>query len=133
MPLEQYKVTPHDAGWHATWQIGDGYDVMAWAKKHRWEAISSWGRDGWDLGSWPLVIIFWRTTLDSSHYEVLEYVEGDVTCWCCPTPELREQVTDSLAFFHWKQQGCEWVAAYEDETKAPPELRGKFSWKRLEE
>lgn len=35
--------------------FGDGYDWMSELQK--WAAIPGWGRDGWDMGSWPYVII----------------------------------------------------------------------------
>jgi hypothetical protein len=36
---------------------GDGYDWMDRVHRSRWAPIPSWGRDGWDLGDWPLVIV----------------------------------------------------------------------------
>jgi hypothetical protein len=34
------------------WPGDDGYDRMTFARRHGWEAIPSWGLNGWDLGSW---------------------------------------------------------------------------------
>jgi hypothetical protein len=37
---------------------GDGYDWMGEVQDEtRWAVIPSWGRDGWDAGSWPYVQI----------------------------------------------------------------------------
>jgi hypothetical protein len=38
---------------------GDGYDYISWVEHNEgWEAEASWGLSGWDLGEWPLVILF---------------------------------------------------------------------------
>jgi hypothetical protein len=84
----------------ARMQGDDGYDVMERAGVHRWRAIPSWGRDGWDLGAWPLVVILHRTTGGVS--EIAYYVEGDVEVYRYPTRELRDAATDCLAFWHWR-------------------------------
>lgn len=129
--LKQYETQP-DLMWDKLALFGgDGYDVIELAHRRRWEALASWGANGWDIGSWPLVIVFWRNQPGSGTFEVVEWVEGDVTCYRCPTSELREQITDSIAFFHWKFQGEEWVAPYADETQAPAALRGRYSEKRV--
>jgi len=56
-----------------------------------------------------------------------------VTTYKCPTLEVRNQITDTLAFFHWKAREESWVEGYESVDALPPELRGPFSWERLEE
>lgn len=50
MDLDDLPALPngHDHG-------GDGYDWMDLAQRTPWVVIPSWGRDGWDLGSWPYV------------------------------------------------------------------------------
>src|SRR5437763_17067433 len=102
--LEQYRMEPAPF-WNSCLMMGmTGYDVMEFAQRIRkWYPVASWGRDGYDLGSWPLVIVFVRNTPDS--YEVIEYVEGDVCMYACPTSEIRQSIIDELAFFHWKHQG----------------------------
>lgn len=39
----------------------DGYSDMEVAATEGWRAIAGWGRDGWDLGDWPYVVISVRT------------------------------------------------------------------------
>jgi hypothetical protein len=129
--LEQYQVQPEPMWDRLCLFGGDGYDVIEQASRRRWEAIPAWGERGWDLGSWPLVIIFHKDNPGMGRYFVVEYVEGDLTCWDCPTPEIREQITDSIAFYHWEFQEEEWVAPYENETQAPAALRGPYSEKRI--
>jgi hypothetical protein len=41
-------------------ESGDGYDRMDSVMDRGWHAVSAWGRDGWDLGDWPLVMYFVR-------------------------------------------------------------------------
>lgn len=38
----------------------DGYDDMDVAESEGWKAVSGWGRDGWDLGDWPYVVVSTR-------------------------------------------------------------------------
>src|SRR5947199_3624778 len=130
--LNQYKGDPGNF-WKGLLMLGgDGYDDMELAKKHGWHAIPAWGKEGWNLGSWPLVIGFYRNLKkeDAMLYQVIEYVEGDVTMWSCPTKELRQQVTDELAFFHWKHTKEEWVEGYDSVDQLPDALRGPYGRQR---
>ncbi len=122
--LEQYQVKP-DRFWAALPLLGgDGYDDMEFAGKLGFRAIDGWGKDGYTLGSWPLIIIFFRER--EGKFEVVEYVEGDVNMWSCPTEEIREEITNELAFFHWKFKGCEWVKDYDSVEQLPEELKGPY-------
>ena len=109
---------------------GDGYDVMVAAATEQWAAIPAWGRDGWDLGDWPYVIVYARRTPEA--FELVYYVEGDVTAYAYETAEDRAAAIDELAFFHWRNQGESWVAGIESHEQMPDHLRGPFSWKRAE-
>jgi hypothetical protein len=125
-----YRVS-RESFWDRARALGDdGYDVMERARVYRWLPVPSWGRDGWDLGAWPLVVMYLRTA--GEQYELAYYVEGDVTVYRYPTRELRDAATDALAFWHWKHAGEEWVAGIDRVEDAPAHLRGPFSWKRLE-
>ena len=126
-----YRV-PGESFWEVARMLGDdGYDVMNRAWPYRWRVIPSWGREGWDLGSWPLVVMFHRTVGDA--HELAYYVEGDVRLYRYPTRELRDAATDVLAFWHWRNAGEEWVTGIGRVEDAPGHLRGAFSWERLEE
>jgi hypothetical protein len=122
--LNQYKAEP-PRFWKALPMLGgDGYDDMEAAEKHGWHAIDAWGRDGYTLGSLPLIIIFYSD--HQGRFDVIEYVEGDVEMWSCPSPEIRQQVTDELAFFHWKHSNKEWVRDYTSVDELPDELKGPY-------
>ena len=88
--------------WDRARALGDdGYDVMDRARVYRWIAVPSWGRDGWDLGTWPLVVMYHRTA--GEQYDLAYYVEGDVTVYRYASRELRDAATDCLAFWHWSR------------------------------
>jgi hypothetical protein len=120
--LDRYKVES-DPFWKTTWPYGD-FGVIEIAEAQGWQAIPSWGRDSYDLGSWPFAIVFFRDQEDT--FDVVEYVEGDVTQWSCPTEEIRQAITDELAFLHWKHNGRAWVKDFDNVDQLPDELRGPF-------
>lgn len=116
--FEQYQVTP-EALLSGAWIYG-GYEAMEFiTQTNQWYAVPSWGKSGWDLGSWPLVMVFFRECKGT--FDVATYCEGDISQYACPTPEIRNAITDDIAFFHWK-----WVAGYETVEQLPPELRGPY-------
>ena len=122
--LEQYQVEPK-AFWAAAQMMGmDGYDTMEVAEARKWHAVPVWGSRGWDLGSWPLVVIYHRD--EPNKYSVAEYCEGDITVYDCPTKELREAITNEIAFFHWHFQEESWVKGYNCVDELPDELKGPY-------
>ena len=36
---------------------GDGYDWMETLENTAWSILPNWGKDGWDAGAWPLIIV----------------------------------------------------------------------------
>ncbi len=122
--LKQYRVEPEPMWQRLLVRGGDGYDAMEFAEQRGWLALAAWGKDGYDLGSWPLVIVFFRNREEL--FDVIEYVEGDVTQYACPTQNIRDAITDELAFFHWKYQGESWVDDYDSVEQLPAELRGPY-------
>jgi hypothetical protein len=131
---QQLLCTQHQIAPEAVWQISqvrgqDGYERIEAVSSRGWTAIPSWGLEGWDLGTWPLVVIFHRQSADG--FELAYDVEGDVTVYRYPTRELRDAATDCLAFWHWKHDSAEWVDDVDSIDDAPGRLRGRFSWERL--
>jgi hypothetical protein len=100
---------------------------MEFARRLGWDSIANWGLNGWDLGSWPYVIVYHRGEI-----ELAVDVEGDIDIEKFPTREDRDRRTDEVAFFYWKNHGEEWVDGIDSHEQMPPNLRGRFSWKRLE-
>jgi hypothetical protein len=108
----------------------DGYSFMEGAGRLGWQPIASWGRDGWDLGDWPLVVYLFR---NRDRYERVCYIEGDVTIDRFDTAEERDRDTDAAALHWWQVNGESWVAGIDTADQMPDHLRGRFSWARLEE
>jgi hypothetical protein len=113
---------------YTRWPGDDGYDRMGFARASGWEPLSSWGLDGWDLGSWPLVVVYHR-----GDKELAIDVEGDVTVETFLGREERDHRTDETAFFYWKGHDEDWVEGIDTHEEMPGRLRGRFSWKRLED
>lgn len=126
---KSYEMPP-DSFWSMAFMFG-GYEMMEKAERRKWNAIAGWGKDGYDLGSWPYVIIFFRNVRKedkSVSYQLAYYCEGDVTQYAFPTKELRDECTDGIAFFHWKNRGedAPWVKGYDTVEQLPLELRGPY-------
>lgn len=109
------------------WPGQDGDDRMTFAQRIGWEAIPNWGLNGWDLGCWPFVVVYHR-----GETELALDVEGDIDIEEFSTRQERDRKTDELAFFYWKESEKEWVAGIDSHEQMPANLRGPFSWSRLD-
>ncbi len=125
--LQKYQVDTPPL-WEGLPILGlDGYSVMDFVRRSHWEAIPDWGQPGYNLGTWPLVIVFWRE--HNGTFEVIEYFEGDTTLYVCPTNLIRCQITDEIAYFHWRFTDMEWTQPYPDSEDVPLELKGPYDAK----
>jgi hypothetical protein len=125
----RYRVAP-EVFWRSARISGaDGYDRIRTARQYGWRAVPSWGLEGWDLGAWPLVVVWHRRT--TSGFELAYDVEGDVAVYRYPTRELQDAATDCLALWHWKREGKDWVEGVESIDAAPARIRGPFTQKRI--
>ena len=101
----------------------DGYSDMEVEGKRGWRAIAGWGRDGWDLGSWPYVVIYRRESGDAGssfvvgqRFELMQICEGDRTVYTFASREDRNAAIDYL--FLWYAAGEDWAPlSYEDRAK----------------
>jgi hypothetical protein len=61
-----------------------------------------WGRDGWDLGDWPYVVFYLKTSLGEAGrvYELMEICEGDRTVWSFASEEDRSAALDYMFLWH---------------------------------
>ncbi|GGM45294.1 hypothetical protein GCM10012275_15430 [Longimycelium tulufanense] len=85
-----------------SWEIGRyGYDWMDAVEESGsgWFVVPLWGSKGWNLGSWPHVIVLHYN--GDEVYGVATYVEGDLTIRAYATPTQREVATDMIAHFYW--------------------------------
>jgi hypothetical protein len=126
-----YRIEPEAFWLLSQLRSDDAVDRMALAYVRRWKPIPTWGRDGWELGSWPYVVVYHRTA--DHAWQLTENVEGDVTVYSYPSQELRDAATDCLAFSYWKDGQRGWAADIDSVDVAPDDLRGPFSWARLGE
>lgn len=79
----------------------DGWDWMDAAAETHWFALSSWGKDGWDAGSWPYTIITLARGKDETgpFFGVTTYCEGDLD-----TKFFRDQLNQWAYITEW----CRW-------------------------
>jgi len=80
---------------------GDGYDWMEQLPRG-WVPVASWGRDGWDLASWPYAIVVEYRNAEQGVYAVGTYVEGDVTVQRFETATEQYEAIDGIAEFYWR-------------------------------
>jgi hypothetical protein len=126
---DEYRIEPETFWTLSVLRGDDGYDRMEPAGANRWRPIPSWGRDGWDLGCWPLAVIYHRATLDA--WQLAYNVEGDITVYSYPQQQQRDAATDCIAFWHWKHDECDWVDGIDSAESAPYYLHGPFSGNRM--
>ena len=108
-----------------------GYDWME-RLPQGWHVESSWGRDGWDLGAWPLVAVALFVDETDGRYAMATYTEGDVTVQRYGSLGALYVAVNEIAEFHWRL----------GESRGPEDLPegkgllakhcGPFSWERLE-
>lgn len=95
---------------------GDGID---WARllRNPWRAVPSWGRQGYELGSWPDVVFALAdySTPEGMLYGYCTYVEGEITPMWFRTEQQRSQAITAEACEYWANGPA----------ICPTELRGK--------
>ena len=101
MNLNEYEVVPDPLWFVLQFSGADGYDYIEVAFIYRWMALPSWGEEGFDLGQWPLVVIFTKNKPDC--FQLAQTIEGDITQWHFPTQELRDAAITELATY-WREQ-----------------------------
>jgi hypothetical protein len=98
----------------------DGYSDMEAEEGRGWHAVANWGHDGWDLGTWPYVMIYVRNAGDQGslfvvgrRFELMQICEGDRTQYAFESQAEREAAMDYL--FLWYAAGQDWAPlTYED-------------------
>ncbi len=118
--------------------FGDGYDWMDGLNATPWASIAVWGRDGWDMGQWPYVIVATCNALGEKvegeprarAYGVLTYVEGDVDIYVFNDHADRIAKLDEIAQWYWRRSND--VPQAVEIGPLEPELFGSFSWARCD-
>jgi len=140
--LNQHKATEYGRNYS---ESCDGYEDMEAEGKRGWRAVSSWGRDGWDLGAWPYVVIYTRTASGrfephdaAGRHELMQIVEGDRTVYRFITEDDLSAAIDYL--FLWYAADHDWAPLTYDQRDAlnvgaltfDAKWRGPFSWERAD-
>lgn len=101
---------------HMTTQYGrnyaesdDGYSDMEAEAGRGWRVVAGWGRDGWDMGEWPYVMVYTRESKpgQTAEFELMQVVEGDRTQYSFGTEADRSAAMDYL--FLWYAAGERWA------------------------
>lgn len=85
----------------------DGYEDMEAEEGRGWRALGIWGRDGWDLGQWPYVVIYVKTT--GTNFDLMQIVEGDRSVYRFDKAEDREAAIDYLFLWYAAGNGQHWA------------------------
>jgi hypothetical protein len=82
--------------------FGGGYEWMEAGLPEGWHAEPVWGRDGWNLGTWPYVVV--ALYVDDAHdrYAVTTYVEGDINVKRYKSRGALYVAVNQIAEFHWR-------------------------------
>ena len=109
--LREHKASEHGRDYRLS---DDGYGDMAVALRRGWRDVSGWGRDGWNLGDWPYVMVYFREAGDKGslfvpgrRFELMTVCEGDHTMYAFESAEDRDAATDYL--FLWYAAGERWA------------------------
>lgn len=141
--LAEHRVGSHGRDYRYS---TDGFGDMAVANAEGWHAVASWGRDGWDLGDWPYVVVSTRRTgrpvrgnyhTDGRPWQVRVTVEGDTDVYAFATEEERDAAINYLFVWYGLSRGYTgpWSGLTERDRAAldagtlqvPVALRGPYS------
>jgi hypothetical protein len=101
--LGEHKVTAYGRDYS---ESDDGYGDMAAEEKRGWGVLPSWGRDGWNLGDWPYVVVYVRDRAGEQH-ELMVICEGDRTIYAFDMAMDRTAAIDYM--FAWYAAGQRWA------------------------
>ena len=98
-PLPDLGDIPRPAWGHS---FGSGYEWMEAGLPEGWHVEPSWGRNGWDLGAWPLIAVALFVDENRNRYAVATYTEGDVTVSRYESRGALHVAVNEIAEFHWR-------------------------------
>lgn len=82
--------------------FGNGYEWMSEGLPEGWHPEPIWGRDGWDLGAWPLVVVALYIDEEEGRFAAATYTEGDVTARRYKSRGALYVAVNGIAEFHWR-------------------------------
>lgn len=89
----------------------DGYEWIEAAGRFGWYVPGVWGRHGWDLGRWPLMVVALYDSDDDNVWAYVTYVEGDTEVHAYDSPIGRDMAVTELAVHWWRN---EWADGPDD-------------------
>ena len=119
----------------------DGYSDMEAEEGRGWTCLSGWGRDGYDLGDWPYVMIYLRRYPDNGAMGVMSICEGDRDVYYFTSASDALAAVDYLFIWYginrgydtWEALGVTSLEALDAGTlRVPVELRGPYGRMRSE-
>lgn len=136
--LNEHKVNAYGRNYA---ESTDGYEDMTAENKRGWSEVSGWGRDGWDLGQWPYVVIYtqdFNAGTPAASYGLMQICEGDRTVYAFTSAEDREAAINYL--FLWYSADQRWSPLTWEQREAldagtvevDPKYLGPFSWERCD-
>ncbi|MBI2076839.1 MAG: hypothetical protein HYT80_00505 [Euryarchaeota archaeon] len=111
----------------------DGYEWMEEAQEAKWQILSAWGRNGWDLGSWPCVVVAIKDDGRAGVWSLAVHTEGDVETQHYSTEEERDAAIDRTAEWYWRRNANGPLdIAEHPEGHLPSQYRGRYSSERAD-
>ncbi len=98
-PLPDLGDVPRPPSGHG---FGGGYEWMDEGLPEGWHVEPMWGRDGWNLGSWPYVVVALFIDDEHDRYAVTTYVEGDINVRRYKSRGALYVAVNDIAEFHWR-------------------------------
>lgn len=116
-------------------QYVDAYDGEEWIEKAAelgWTVPGLWGRDGWNLGRFPYVIIAVYANKEAQVWAAVTYVEGDTEVYAYSTRDEWDRKVTEIAAWYWRhyQNGPDDLP--DEGNDFLPHHMGPFSWERLD-
>jgi hypothetical protein len=126
----------HEGGQHHIPELHPDYsrDGYEWIERlpAGWEAVPSWGRDGWDLGAWPIAIVATYENSDTGQYAFGIYTEGDVSVTQVETHGNLYAAVDGLAEWYWRNEYALGPTDLPEGQGLLDHHRRPFAWWRVE-
>ncbi|MCS7484675.1 hypothetical protein ACFFQW_45080 [Umezawaea endophytica] len=86
-------------------QYEDFYDGHEWRgemQQRGWSVPGLWGRDGWNLGTWPLTAVALFAAPTAKVWAYVTYVEGDVDVHAFDSEDERDRAVTEEVVFWWR-------------------------------
>lgn len=80
----------------------DGHEWREMAEEFGWSVPGLWGREGWQLGVWPLITVGLHDDPKVRVWAYVTYVEGDTDVHVFDDEDERDRAVTEEAVFWWR-------------------------------